>query len=290
MNNSLITTASDWMRSPNLSKRIAVVHAGPIGLSTAMLLARRNEVILQDARPDWVDRINAADLPPSLKEPNLQEQLTLHCEGLRATPFLHKAVEGADYVIVTTPTRFDKVFGSVDTTALDGVLHEVQFINPYATLVIASNPPVGYTQRRDDAVGLTASLIVMPTLLRPGRVFLDRWHPERLVIGECSPRAVHLAIMMRDCLLRPAVPYILTHATEAEAIFLFEQKRRLQKGFLSYAEVARYATRHGLELGQLIEGLALDGLPELGHVNTPDRLPWMQTVPYHLGDAPAARR
>ena len=289
MNYSLITTVPDWMRSPTLSKRIAVVHAGPIGLSTAMLLARRHEVVLQDTRSDWVDRINAAELPPTLNEPGLQEQLSQHCNSLRATHFLHQAVEGADYIIVTTPTRFDKVFGSVDTTALDGVLHEVQFINPFATLVIASNPPVGYTQRRDDAVGLATSMIVMPTLLRPGRVFLDRWHPDRLVIGECSQRAVHLATMMRDCFLRPAVPYILTHATEAEAIFLFEQKRRLQKGFLSYAEVARYATRHGLDLGQLIEGLALDGLPELGHVNTPERLPWMQTVPYHPGDTPAAR-
>lgn len=74
MNHSFITTVPDWMRSPNLSKRIAVVHAGPIGLSTAMLLARRHEVVLQDARTDWVDRINAANLPPTLKEPGRSER------------------------------------------------------------------------------------------------------------------------------------------------------------------------------------------------------------------------
>jgi len=56
---------------------------------------------------------------------------------------------------------------------------------------------------------------------------------------------------------------VFTQPTEAEAIYLFWQKRHLQAGELSYSEVARCATRHGLDLGQLLEGLDLDGLPEL---------------------------
>jgi len=47
---------------------------------------------------------------------------------------------------------------------------------------------------------------------------------------------------------------VFTQPTEAEAIYLFWQKRHLQAGELSYSEVARCATRHGLDLGQLLEG------------------------------------
>lgn len=268
----------DWLRHPTARKRIGVVHAGPIGLATAMLLARRHDVVLQDARAPWVDQINAGDLPPN--EPGLQDRLIRDCDGLRATTDLELAVNEADYVFVTTPTRFDKAFGLVNTTALDTALQEARLINPGATLVLASNPPVGYTQFRTLQTDETAPPIVLPTPLRPGHVFQDRWHPQRLVIGECSKRAVYLALLLRDCLLRPGVPYVLTHATEAEAVFLFEQKRALMGGTLCQAEVARYASRHGLDLGQILEALAMNVLQELGHVYTPDRMPWAQTVPY----------
>ena len=276
----------DRPRPARARQRIAVVHADAIGLSTALLLAQRHDVVLQDQRASRVEQINTRRLPTD--EPGLNERLAHPGNGLLATTDLELAVDRADCVFVTTPTHFDRAFGSVDTTALDATLHEVRLINPHATLVLASNPPVGYSQHRASQTGDTSPPIVLPTPLRDGHVFQDRWHPQRLVVGECSRRAVHLALLLRDCLLRPGVPYVLTHATEAEAIYLFEQKRELLGGALTRAEVVRYAGRHGLDLNQLLEGLGIDLLPAPAHghtpehtpEHTPDRLPWAQTVPY----------
>lgn len=242
------------------SLRIAVLHCGPVGLGSAVLLARQHRVVLWDADPQRVHTVNAGCSP--LEEPDLTP--LLQCEGLRlrATTCLEDATEGADYVVVTTPTRFERSFGSVDTRALDECLEAVQRLNPDAVVVLASNLPVGYAKRWGMSTMVEAP-IVAPVVLRPGQALQDLLHPERLVVGERSMRAAKFAWLWRECLQMPSLPVVFTQPTEAEAIYLFWQKRLLQGGELSYSEVARYANRHGLDLGQLLEGLDLDGLPEL---------------------------
>lgn len=240
--------------------RIAVLHCGPVGLGNAVILARQHRVVLWDADPQRVHTVNAGCSP--LAEPDLTAQL--QCEGLRlrATTCMEDATARADYVIVTTPTRFERSFGSVDTRALDECLEAVQHLNPQAVMVVSSNLPVGYARRW--GVGATgAAPIIAPEVIRPARALHDLVYRKRLVVGERSIRAVKFAWMWRDCLQNPSLPVVFTQPTEAEAIYLFWQKRLLQGGELSYSEVARYATRHGLDLGQLLEGLDLDGLPEL---------------------------
>ena len=253
--------------------RIAVMHCGAVGLGTALLLARHHQVVIADADPHRVHLVNAGCSP--LDEPGMTAQLQHESLRLRATTSWDDALEHADYTIVTTPTHFDPVFRSVDTRALDECLEAVQRLNPRTVVVISSNLPVGYTQRHN--LGSDASpAIVAPVVLRPGCAYQDRIRPARLVIGERSMRAATLALLMRDSLCNATLPVVFTHATEAEAIYLFEQKRLLQDGELSYAEVARYATRHGLDLGQLLDGLDLDGLPELAYERYPTPGNWIE--------------
>lgn len=253
--------------------RIAVMHCGAVGLGTAILLARHHQVVIADSDPERVHQVNAGCSP--LDEPDMTAQLQHESLRLRATTSWEDALEQADFTIVTTPTHYDPMFGSVDTRALDECLEAVQRLNPQTVVAISSNLPVGYT-RRHNLCSDASPAIVAPVVLRPGCAYQDRTRPARLVIGERSMRAAKLAWLLRDSLCDGSLPVVFTHATEAEAIYLFEQKRLLQGGELSYAEVARYATRHGLDLGQLLEGLDLDGLPELAYVRFPAPGQWIE--------------
>lgn len=268
--NALCTIAP---RGCQPSQRIAVLHAGPVGLATAILLARRHRVVVFDAHPERAHTINAGCSP--LDEPELTAHLQREALKLRATTCLEDAIEHADCVIVTTPTRYDPLFRSVNTRDLDDHLEAVHRLNPQALVVISSNLPVGYTDR-SLAHAKDRVPIVAPVVLQPGNALHDRCHPKRLVMGERSIRAAKFAWMLRDCLGGRSLSVVFTDATEAEAIYLFEHKRLLQGGELSYSEVARYATRHGLDLGQLLEGLDLDGLPEL--TAHPSAIHWARLV------------
>lgn len=239
--------------------RIAIIHGGPVGLATAILLARRHRVVLADASPHRVHLINAGCSP--IDEPDISAQLQLESLRLRATTSWEDALEHADCVFVTTPTRYDPQFRLVDTRELDACLEAAQRINPRAMVVISSNLPIGYTQRHNASTQAHPA-IVAPAVLRPRHALQDRLSPPRLVIGDRSHRAIQLAGLLHESICGHK-PVVFTHSTEAEAIYLFEHKRLVQRGWLSYAEVARYATRHELDLGQLLEGLNLDGLPEL---------------------------
>ena len=86
--------------------KIVVVGLGYVGLSNAVLLAQHNEVVGVDISQERVDALNArkshiidAELSAYLAERNL---------NLSASTDLQASVNGADYVIVSTPTNYDE--------------------------------------------------------------------------------------------------------------------------------------------------------------------------------------
>jgi UDPglucose 6-dehydrogenase len=257
------------MNTPHL--KIAVIDAGLVGLSSAILLSQRHQVIVQDDIPVTVQMVNAGLCPHDDRE--MGHQLEYKTPGLRATHDIDDAVEGTDLVLIATPTDFDDTTRTVDTSRLDEVIVRVQVLNPEATLVIESTVPVGYTARISRRLSCH-NLFAAPALLRPGLAMHDRLRPARLVVGDVSPRGTSYAQLMQTASELTEVPVVLTDSDEAEAIQLFAQKQLLTEQPVSFTELERYARRHRLDLMQLHAGLGFELQPEpqLDQIVVPSRV------------------
>lgn len=238
---------------PNRPLNIAVIDAGRVGLSSAIVLAQKHHVVLQDDAPLTVHTVNAALSP--YNEPDMALYLEYRAVNLRATLFVGDAVENADLVIIATPTRFDESSGAVDPGHIDRMIHAVCAFNPRAAVVIEATVPVGYTQRTAERLQCSR-LMAAPALLRPGRVVYDRLNPSRLIVGDTTLQGQAYAQLLQPLAPQAPAPTVFTGPSEAEAIQLFAQKH-LQTGRPATPEqLERYAARHNLCLDELQAGLA----------------------------------
>ena len=250
--------------------KIAVVGMGYVGLSNAVLLARKNTGCVLDVLPEKVKLINSGQSPVADQE--LESCLSGKKLMLSATTDARTAYQDADFVIIATPTDYDMEQNYFDTSSVEDTIEAALRIQPDACIVIKSTLPLGFT-KKIRSLHRNGFILFSPEFLREGRALYDNLYPSRIILGldmgdpAQMEKARAFAGLLKDASLKAEAPVLYMDSTEAEAVKLFSNTY-LAMRVAFFNELDTYAEAYGLNTESIINGVCLD--PRIGnHYNNP---------------------
>ena len=246
--------------------KIAVAGTGYVGLSLATLLSQKNDVIALDVIPEKVEKINKRISP--INDEYIEKYFKEKDLKLRATLDYKEALEGARFVIISTPTNYDEEKNFFDTSLVEDIIQKVKEVcNPNETMmVVKSTIPVGFIENMKKKYQID-NIFFSPEFLREGKALYDNLYPSRIIVGDKGERGLEFANLLKECSLKEDVVVKFMNSTEAEAVKLFANTYlALRVSFFN--ELDTYAETKGLNTKDIIEGVCLD--PRIGnHYNNP---------------------
>ena len=173
--------------------KIAVAGTGYVGLSLATLLSQKNDVIALDVIPEKVEKINKRISP--INDEYIEKYFKEKDLKLRATLDYKEALEGARFVIISTPTNYDEEKNFFDTSLVEDIIQKVKEVcNPNETMmVVKSTIPVGFIENMKKKYQID-NIFFSPEFLREGKALYDNLYPSRIIVGDKGERGLNSLI------------------------------------------------------------------------------------------------
>lgn len=203
---------------------LCIIGSGYVGLVTGACFAEvGHNVICVDNDQRKVDALQAGKIP--IYEPGLEDLVyrNVSARRLRFTNSIHDGVNHSQIVFIAVPTP-PQPDGSVDLSYIEKVAREIAGVlkkDEYRVIVDKSTVPVktgekvAETIKRYNKAGADFDVVSNPEFLREGCAVPDLMHPDRIVIGSSSDRALALMKKVYEPFM---APILVTDINSAELI------------------------------------------------------------------------
>lgn len=231
--------------------KITVVGVGYVGLSSAMILARKHSVTCYDSNFEKLNPLDSLTL--NEKKVHLLKAFSskeAYCE--------------AEMIFVCVPTNLNKEQQSLDTSNLEDVLNNISVYRPQAKVIIKSTlsmESISFLKSYEHQL----SIFYAPEFLKENTALHDSLYPSRIVLGYLNESDVmaanEIATILKDCTETPSVETIITSIGNAIAIKLFSNAY-LAMRLSFFNELDSFSQFYDLNTLEIIEGVSLD--PRIG--------------------------
>ena len=245
--------------------KISIIGTGYVGLVTGVCLSDFGlDVLCVDKDEEKIKILNSEGIP--IYEPNLKELLKKNIiEGrLKFSNDLKFAIEQSQviFIAVGTPSNND---GSANLKQIEEVARQIaEYINGYKIIVNKSTVPVGTAQKVKNIISkyqnknYSFDVISNPEFLREGSAVYDFTHPDKIVIGSESSKALDIMKEIYRPLYLLNTPFVITNLETAEMI-KYTCNAFLATKITFINEVANLCEKVGADVHQIAQAMGLDG-------------------------------
>jgi len=268
--------------------KISIIGTGYVGLVTGTCLADFGlSVTCVDQDEKKISLLNSGGVP--IYEPNLEDliQKNVSADRLTFTTDLENAVQQSKviFIAVGTPSNDD---GSANLKQVEKVAQQIaHHINEYKVIVNKSTVPIGTATKIKEIInknvianpssvipdsssvipakaGIHPSspspfdIVSNPEFLREGSAVYDFTHPDKIVIGTNSPKALKIMQEIYRPLYLIDTPFVITNPETAELI-KYACNAFLATKITFINEIANLCDKVGADVHQIAKAMGLDG-------------------------------
>ncbi len=240
---------------------LSIIGSGYVGLVTGACFADvGHSVICVDNDPRKVETLQAGKVP--IYEPGLEEVIHRNVSAgrLRFTGSIKDGVDNSQVIFIAVPTP-QQPSGEVDLSYIEKVAREIaNVLTGYRVIVDKSTVPVKTGEKVAESIkrynrhGAEFDVVSNPEFLREGCAVADLMHPDRIVIGAQSDRAIDLMKKVYEPFM---APMLVTDINSAELI------KHAANSFLalkiSYINaVSSICDASGADVEKVADGIGMD--------------------------------
>ena len=240
---------------------LSIIGSGYVGLVTGACFADvGHNVICVDNDARKIETLRAGHVP--IYEPGLEELITRNVSAhrLHFSGSIEEAVGKSQIVFIAVPTP-QQPNGDVDLSFIEKVAREIacvlkdhRVIVDKSTVPVKTGEKVAESIRRYNRHGADFDVVSNPEFLREGCAVRDLMHPDRIVIGAQSERAINLMKKVYEPFM---APILVTDINSAELI------KHAANSFLalkiSYINaVSAICEASGADIEKVADGIGMD--------------------------------
>lgn len=248
-------------------KNIAVIGAGYVGLVLAACLADcGHTVTCADIDEHKICGLQEGRIP--LFESGLEElvQRTVKHNRLFFTCSVEQAIRQAEVLFIAVGTPMS-ITGKADLRAVKSVARTIaDCLDSYKVICVKSTVPIGtgdlletlIKQHTDPDKKVDFDIVSNPEFLKEGSAVTDCLHPDRIVLGVKSERALALMKQVYKKFIKQGVPLVVTNKLVSAETIKYASNAFLAVKLSYINELAKLCDQTKADIVQVAKGMSYD--------------------------------